>query len=109
MGEETATYDRVTAEQIRQHGVCKGKHKGLGYWKLLCGCMTHPKGVSVIRVNDVWHWKRKQARADLESLEAENVKLRELLSRSCIRLSWSLSEVDATLRAEIDAALEKTG
>ena len=50
-------YRPVTAAEVRQHGLCKGKHKGLGYWRLFCGCMEHPEGVSVIRILGMWVWR----------------------------------------------------
>jgi hypothetical protein len=62
------SYRAVTAAEVRQHGLCKGKHKGMGYWRLFCGCMTHPKGVSVVQLLGTWVWRI--ARKDEEPARA---------------------------------------
>ena len=51
----------VTGAEVRKHGICKGIHKPLGYWRLLCGCMKHPAGVSVVMVDGKWYWKHEAA------------------------------------------------
>lgn len=50
-------YRPVTGAEIRKYGICKGQHKELGYWKLLCGCIRHATGVSVTRERGQWEWK----------------------------------------------------